>query len=481
MINEVFGFKPLKEIKVPQSESFSSTQNSGQLVSKLQIGDVIEGILVQEENNIVLRLDNGVKLSVNLLDHVELGKVLSFVVAGKEGQKLVLKPNLSEILSNKQFIDKVMSELKLPNQLEMKSIIGQFVAKQLPLDKESLLTIFQGYKTYDLPTEILVNLKSSETPIESKDIQRLASLKSEGINLILEEFKSIVEGIKNSSQLEKLVHDLGNTLSMENLQKVIKGTLLNSEIMKQVERQNVEEYGVLVEASSIEEALKEWFLSSSPKDQLESKINGYLGEQLGHSYVKILKTLAQTIFKTTLEVDITQIKQDIKESEKIISTSTHLEEIIKHLDKLDLSDEGREKLQQMNQTFQVVQKYNVEAQYFYFPLILNEQQGAGELYFFKPKKKQGSMNERMYIVMALNMPSLRKVEVHIEQIQNAVNMTLKVEMQSMKKQIEDSLDELSEEISRSGYELNQLHVALLRDTKIQEEIDTGLYHMDLKA
>lgn len=459
MINEVFGFKPLKEITVVDCEVTSSISRSRQFISRLQIGDRIDGVLVQEEGNIVLKLDNGIKLSINLLDQVEIGKLFSFIVLSKEGNRLVLKPNLSDTTSNKQLIDQVINELKLPNQLVMKSIIGQFIAKGLPLEKESLLAILQSCKTYDVPIEILVNLKTNENPIILSQVSQLASLKSEGIQTILHTFEMILAELKDNGQLERLAYDLGNTVSQRDLQKVIKDVVPNS---------------------LVEELLKEWFLSEFTMNQLNYNINDEMGIQTEYSHKNLLKILIKTIIETALEVDVAQIKQDLKESEKIIATHKYLEEIIKQFQKVDLPNEGKEKLEQINQMAQMIRRYNIEAEYFSFPFILNKQQGEGELYFFRPKQKQGNMNEQMYIVMALNMPCLHKVEVHIEQVQNAVNMTIKVENEIMKNLIEGSLDKLYGELKISGYELNQLGVSLLKTPGISEKIETRLYHMDLK-
>lgn len=486
MINETLRFSPLTEATPASYEASSTSRDISHLLAKLQPGDYIEGTLIEAENGTVLKLGNGISVPVNLLDAVDIGKLLSFVVVGKENQKLILQPKIPETLSNGQLIDKIMSELKLPNQIEMKNIIGQFIEKQLPLNKESLLSIFQGHKTYDLPTEMLVNLKSSEVPLVLKDIEQLSYLKSEGIKGITEAFKGILEGMKNMNQLENVVHDFGHALSLEQLEKAIKASLIDEQTGKYEESKSLKENrlvdGSPAQSRSAEVILKDWFSSISMEEfRLEQKVNDYFRGQPEIFYEKVLKTLAEAIFKSYLEVDIKQINNHIKESEKITGTSERVEAILEHLGKLDLSEERKEKLQQVHQMFQVVQKYNIEAQYFCFPMVFNNQESTGELYFFKPKKKQGNSDERMYIVMALNMPFLRKVEVHIEQIKDAVNMTLKVETQTMKEQIESSLEQLSEELGSSGYHLNQLQVKLLKDNRPKEEIYTGLYHMDLKA
>lgn len=460
MINEVFGYKPLKEVTVVNCEVTSSVSKSRQFISGLQIGDTIEGVLVQEEGKIILKLDNNIKLSINLLDQVEIGKLLSFIVLNKQGNRLVLKPNLSDTVSNKQLIDQVINELKLPNQLVMKSIIGQFIAKGLPLDKESLLAILKNHKTYDVPTEILVNLKNNESPITLSQVTELASLKSGGTQIILDTFEMILTGLKDNSQLEQLAHDLGNTVSLRELHKAIKDIVPNS---------------------SVEEYLKEWFSSDFTTKQLSSNINDKTQNQVVDDHISLLKTFIKTMLKTTLEVNVIQIKQDLKESQKIIGTYKSLEEIIKQFQKINLSDEGKEKLEQIHQMAQTIRKHNIEAEYFYFPFILNKDEGKGELYFFRPKQKQGTMNEQMYIVMALDMPCLRKVEVHIEQIQKAVNMTIKVENEIMKRLMEGSLDKLCDELKVSGYELNQLSISLLKDPNMPDTRETGLYHMDLKV
>lgn len=113
-----------------------------------------------------------------------------------------------------------------------------------------------------------------------------------------------------------------------------------------------------------------------------------LGGQPEVFYEKVLKTLAEAIFKSYLEVDIKQINNHIKESEKITGTSERVEAVLEHLGRLDLSEEGKEKLQQVHQMFQVVQKYNIEAQYFCFPMVFNNQENTGELYFLNQRKSK---------------------------------------------------------------------------------------------
>lgn len=471
MINEIYGLKPLKEMTIIQgkAEVSSISVNSESFISRLQAGDKIEGTLVQEENHIVLKLDNGIKLSINLLENVELGQLFLFDVVSKEGNKLVLKPHLTDMPPHKALTDKVIDEFKLPNQAVMKHIVAQFISKGLSLDKESLLSVFQNHKTYEVPTEILVNLKSNEMPIGIEDLSQWSRLKSEGIQMLLEGFQSIIAEIAESNLLERLLHSLLNKVCEGNLEKAMKGILFNK--IEGIEN---------VTYDIIDTTLKEWVVSSFAEDQLCDQLGNVINRKMEISYIEFLQELIEDIVKTSLEVDIKKLNEEPKESKKIINTSRQLEELINEFEKLNLSNEGRGKLQQIHQTFQLIQKYNIEAEYFYFPFVLNEQQGNGELYFFKPHKKHGFINDRMYIVMALDMPTLRKVEVHIEHIQNGIHMTLKVEQQSVKELIEGVLGILYDELKDLGYEISQLRVSLLKSRENEEKVDIQLRHMDLK-
>lgn len=88
---------------------------------------------------------------------------------------------------------------------------------------------------------MLVNLKSSEVPLVLKDIEQLSYLKSEGIKGITEAFKGILEGIKNMNQLENVVHDFGHALSLEQLEKAIKASLIDKQTGKYEESKSLKE------------------------------------------------------------------------------------------------------------------------------------------------------------------------------------------------------------------------------------------------
>ena len=483
MIHENFKFNPLKSGVTPQYELSGANKEIQQLIAKLQLGDYIEGTLLEKENSMVLKLPNGISFPIQLVNPVEIGKLITFMVVGKEGQQLVLQPKENEMGSQSQLIDKIIGEFQLPNQVEMKTIIGQFLEKQLPLDKESLLTIFRGHQIYDLPAEVLVNLKEGQSPLMPKEIQELAYLKTDVIKNVVSEFSGIVNSVQQVNELEELVYELGNTLSTEQLQKTIKTSLLGQGLRDVINHLPIEENlstGPELQMPTLERVLERWLSQASDTGKLEEIINHDL-EVPKALYEKIIKSLAECVLKEYIRMDIENLKNDVSESEKITETSARIEVIIKHLEKLSLSDENKEKLQQLNQSAQVIQKYNMEAQYFCFPIVIKQQENIGELYFFKPKKKQNMLNDRMYIVMALNMPTLRRIEIHIEQMKENINLTLKVEREEMKQQIETALGQLSEELLHLGYKMSQIQVKLLKEPKNEIENYKGFYHMDLKA
>ena len=73
MIHENFKFNPLKSGVTPQYELSGANKEIQQLIAKLQLGDYIEGTLLEKENSMVLKLPNGISFPIQLVNPVEIG------------------------------------------------------------------------------------------------------------------------------------------------------------------------------------------------------------------------------------------------------------------------------------------------------------------------------------------------------------------------------------------------------------------------
>ena len=132
---------------------------------------------------------------------------------------------------------------------------------------------------------------------------------------------------------------------------------------------------------------------------------------------------------------------------------------------------------------EVLDKYNTQGHYFCFPLQLKEQNTTGELYFFKPKKKKGQQGQGMYIVLALNMPTLNKVEVHLIEKSEKVSLKIKVENEAIKKQLEQYENVLLEEMKSAEMPMEKIVIELLTEKKesLLKEESSVLCHLDFKV
>ncbi len=124
----------------------------------------------------------------------------------------------------------------------------------------------------------------------------------------------------------------------------------------------------------------------------------------------------------------------------------------------------------------------MQGQYLCFPLQIKEQNTTGELYFFKPRKQKGMKEQGLYVVLALNMPALNKVEVHLVEKSEQVSLRIKVENEVIKKQLEQYEEVLLESLKSSDSPIERVVVELFKEKKQRPEKDTSemLCHLDFK-
>ena len=95
MINDLANPKGLQNIsqQLVTSEVSGSAHSKEMMLalSKIQIGDLLQGKLILENEQTMLKLESGLKLLANLPDNLVFNKQLDFLVMGKERQRLLLE------------------------------------------------------------------------------------------------------------------------------------------------------------------------------------------------------------------------------------------------------------------------------------------------------------------------------------------------------------------------------------------------------
>lgn len=431
MINELGqlqGKQSLNKIAEGNMAQSSQVQSREILVTlaKIQIGDILSGKLILEDNQTMLKLEDGLKLLANVKNPILSEQLLDFLVVGKDRQHLELEQvQLNQAESkNEVYRETILKEMQLPYNTDTNDIVGQWMDKQLPFIKNQLMQVYQLAKNYGLPSEALTNISANNSGLNEQEVQLLAQFKTNGMTIINETLEDVFNAL-DVNEAAKLNVSLGKHLSNQVVKQI-----LASQIVKQT--------------IDLDNNL-ETKLNNQEKMRFEVLMKQFEGEELSD-----LKNVLESLPKETLKVIAERLihkhviieQKDVldkpEEMLKLDETASRLKEIVKDLQNHIGENNVKQSLQTLDQIANVLDKYNAQGQYYCFPLQINEQQASGELYFFKPKKaKKESKNEQgMYIVLALDMPSLKHIEIHLVEKTEELELKIKVENDEILRQME---------------------------------------------
>lgn len=449
-LNQLNAKQILSEVSHELMTQSSTLQNKEVMLalSKIQVGDLLSGKLILEDNQTLLKLQNGTKLMAQLKNPVLSDSLSDFLVVGKDRQHLELEQVEVNKASAKQLKleEAIMKELKLPDTSEMQTTVSKWMDKQLPLIKNQMLQLYHLAKDYEMPTETLVNLKAHDMLASEGELKLLNQFKEQGMTLVDHVIEQSFEGSSKEQMLDFL-QAMGEKFSTESLKELM-GPFLEAvepkissdtnPIMdsKRNEMSNKEHLEEEKEENSIK---KEATVSQNVKEAYEHLLKALSNGQL--------KALARHITRKYLVMDQKAIENGNEaETQKISEASKRLKQVISEVEKHTEKEAAKESKQVLQEMTQAMDKYNTQGEYYCFPLQVGEHETSGELYFFKPKKnKKGAHNEKgMYVVLALDMPSLKHIEVHLIEDKEALNLKLKVANDRILKQMESHRDQLDE-------------------------------------
>ncbi len=495
MIDKTLGYNKLGIKAGISKENYNVNKLSkDNLVYKLKEGDIIKGSLVDNAGELILKMEDGTLVSAHTLKNMELGKLLSFLVVGVEDGKLVLKPQFMDKPEINNIIDKVIQDLSLPDDNNMKDIIHKILSKHMTLDKESLSTMYRAKQLYNLPSEVLINLKENNMRINIGDMKNLANLKEVKINDTINDLLKAIDNISNIEDLKSLISNITDKMDTSKFTDIL-SNLLNKNIDRNILSNvpsDIQSNGV---KGYLEKIIADYTkdIGNNQNDIKKLSVQNVLDEIYKYSGSnKPIKQLARSMVQAYLHVDMDNIKKNPNEVRNINDLPNKLEEVYKELEsKMKKQYENSSDnlkypgiVNDINETISSIKKYNLEGQYYCFPMLIKEETRNGELYFFKPKKRSSKDDSNIYIVLALDMPNLDKVEVHIANKNDNVNLLIKVKSEDVKSYLEDRKDDLISTLKNSGYGVNDIEVKLLKEKENVDIIDIKemkLHHLDIKA
>ncbi len=421
--------------------SGSESQNKDVMIalSKIQLGDLLSGKLILENDQTLLKLENNLKLLVHLPNKMVSNQLLDFLVVGKSRQHLELEwVQTNHGPQKEQGIEAaVIKEMQLPNNSEMKQVIGQWMEKQLPLVKNQLLQVYHLAKNYDLPSEVAVNISAKESHLSEQEMQLVSKFKAEGIHLVDNMVEEMVSDMNHSE-----IVGFNLSLSQHSSSRVLKQLLtkelaeLESELF--IAQSNPED-GETKFKQSVEdliEKLKVFEFGNSEQVEEQTSLLKSVFQLLSKENLKgIAKELIHK-YLTVCQDDLSETKDEI---EKLDEVSKRLKDIVQDVEKHAKQEITSTQLKSLDQMAQALDKYQTQGQYYYFPLQIKEHQTSGELYYFKPNKKnkKGQQDSRgMYIVLALDMPSIKHIEIHLVEQKDQLGLKIKVANDEILKQIQ---------------------------------------------
>ncbi len=471
-----------------QTEQKLAGKNS-QLISDIKVGDILKGSLTKLGNGQIVLLSEGNEIIPVKLQGMAIfnESIILEVIQKKEGQ-ILLKLLQSEVFSHETLQNKIMNELDLPKTDPMRQLIETFLAKQMPLQRESLLKNYHIHQSFQIPTEVLANLCDEIGEISLQEAKSFYEIKQGSIEQLFAHIGDIVGEVQDSKLTNNILVSLEKYLGKNMIEDVLKEFVKTNELTSFSNMQKLEEAEdntkylnqersnqFLWEDLTTIEKETSFKATYNIVEELLSKLPSEGWGQLG----KITKSL----LLKTLIIDTNKLQYIPDESKCIENMNKVLKEILKTLEDAHLPEKYTQTLKQLEETVQVINKFNVQGEYYFFPLNLPQGEGKGELYFFKPKKKTNGGREYLYVVLALDLPRLKNIEIHMRKENKNILLHFKVKEKSMLQLIEAHKKNLIQIMGQTAFHLDEVRISLLEEKEVGtflRPVENMVNHMDFK-
>lgn len=473
---------------------------NNQLLSDIKIGDVLKGSLTKLGNGQTMLLgEDGTAIPVKLQGMTIFNECISLEVIQKDAGQLLLR--LLQDESNILLQNKIIDELDLPETDGMRQLIETFLSQRIPLQREGLLKNYHMSQSLDLPAEVLANLNDKSGGISLQEAKALYTLKTTHLDHALTHISDMISHLKDGTLVKDMYNVLEKylepTLSKNTLEMLQDSTVAAKDNMQQNmqhEVANVKEVHVANHKNAILEDISQQ--EGKMVDQLETsntinKIQKNNESLVKEQMMQFIKSdqweeagkLIKTSLLEALTVNVKNLEQNLEESKHIETAGKLLKNILKVLEASKASEKCEVQLKQLEESVQVINKFNVQGEYYFFPLSLPQGEGKGELYFFKPKKRENGNGKELYVVLALELPQLKNIEIHMRREDEALLLHLKVKEEKALKLIETHLKDLKCLMGQTRFKVDEITVSLIKQKGTESVLypqQSTLSHMDFK-
>ncbi len=418
-----------------------------QIVANLNRGDLIEGTLIQgEDNKLYLSLDKGVRIPVQMEGRQLLNTLLLLSVEGTEEGIIQLKPYQEDASIG----ERVIKTLDLPNNNEMKACVDAFMTQELPLDKSLLMKGYTLEKTTHLPYTVLAKLIDKLGGEAAKKLLDTLHMQPKDLvdkhQVLLNQCLGIEEGgtDKVPSQ-NRLVW----TQQMTSRLPVDKALSLAKEVQQIVQSHK----------QSVVPSLQEGVGQHQQQGQAQSiQTMDQLYQRLGGDEV-FLRTYTEKLYETLFKFDRSTVTkgmqhQDSPKNLPLYEAYAHLEQSLEATKDMQLTPALEEEVVYAKEQLTTLQKVSVEAQYFAYPFENSKNREDAVVYFYSKKNKQPKDKTKQYLaVIMLDMPALDHVELHVGQQAKQLEITVFVADEARQHYVQKHLQKLGERLEVLDYQL----------------------------
>lgn len=450
------------------------------LLEQYKEGSSLEGTLNKIESGYVLELPSGICIPVSILDKVEIGKLLKFIVQNNIEGKLHLTLAQS---SNQDIIKKVMENLKLPQSQEMDRCVTQFMEKNLPLSKESINQTYYLHKHYKIPTEVIINMLAKSSPISSKALESFNYLKNHGIEDLMGQIKSTLLEEQDIVRQLKIINVLLEQLDEMTIKEFIKEHVhqehtyprLNKEDKELIIKEILQQLEPIVEQAEGMKGIVEW-----QKINQLMKIIPLLGDKINSPEIgirELIEKLYDCINYVGDKVSSQHMRENILEKGKLLSR------LIEKLGEQILEAFSPQEQDMIKESLKALHRLSRDGEYFIFPFIYHQQVNRGEAYFFKPSRKQPKVKEHTYIVVALDMEYLKHIEVHINKIDRQISLHIVTESQEIQSYVVSQMEKLVVVIQQMNYQVDKCSYSIKEEKSLtvpKYEASNNIKTFDMK-
>lgn len=486
------------------------------LIDTLKVGDLIKGtVKALGENSYVLEIRPHVQIPVILNDMPTLDNLMSFIVKEKtEGKLFISSIDHANVFpeGKTDIVDKVVHELTLPKNKVMKEIIFDFINKQLPLDKNTLMKAYYFNKEFNIPTKVLANLAAYEKTWTDKDLKYVQTIRENGLTSTQASIKKMINELPLVNDLKEVFNILAKDMKVDDIHQILSKYISDLDVndgdIKNLNTSNLNtgklNKGSLdmnkldmksLDAGDLNRATLEENVDKSKKFNKEAKnIISLVDKDIPDIFLKditLFKKALLALYDKRNIADMHKLKDNSshKELDKTFNFAKASKEILEVLEKLDQTPDKQREVNALKENIKVIENLNEEGHHFIFPMSYHDQIVQGELYFFKSqkyKKNKKDNIDNIYIVLALDMPHIEHIEIHINKQGKDIYLTFNVIDEEVKKHINKYTSQIENDIESLGYQIKSLLWGYLnKEDEIErpfiENVYESLSHMDIKA